>query len=154
MDYYLIGSRYSLYSVFSMENSQFTDSCYLRREALWPELDKLLRDEDDSTTVSTPYTAAVLEYRVVFYDAADVSGGDKRWAFANGHAVYDAQHPCRCLRSEYFGFDFVTISSSPHFTYGITVCRANVAVRKELHTPASDRSCTHLEFDISGTRLT
>ncbi|XP_022153316.1 NADPH--cytochrome P450 reductase-like [Momordica charantia] len=96
------------------------------REALWPELDKLLRDEDDSTTVSTPYTAAVLEYRVVFYDAADVPGEDKRWAFANGHAVYDAQHPCR----------------------------ANVAVRKELHTPASDRSCIHLEFDISGTGLT
>ncbi|XP_061991673.1 NADPH--cytochrome P450 reductase-like [Rosa rugosa] len=97
------------------------------RELMWPELDQLLRDEDDATTPAcTPYTAAVLEYRVVFHDAADVSVEDKSWNNANGHAVIDAQHPCR----------------------------ANVAVRKELHTPASDRSCTHLEFDIAGTGLT
>ncbi|KAK8490379.1 hypothetical protein V6N13_076395 [Hibiscus sabdariffa] len=95
------------------------------RELVWPELDQLLRDEDDVTTVSTPYTAAVLEYRVVFYDPADAPLKDKNWSNANGHAVYDAQHPCR----------------------------SNVAVRKELHTPASDRSCTHLEFDIAGTGL-
>ncbi|GMI81109.1 P450 reductase 2 [Hibiscus trionum] len=95
------------------------------RELVWPELDQLLRDEDDMTTVSTPYTAAVLEYRVVFYDPADAPLEDKNWSNANGHAVYDAQHPCR----------------------------SNVAVRKELHTPASDRSCTHLEFDIAGTGL-
>ncbi|KAK8550117.1 hypothetical protein V6N12_038847 [Hibiscus sabdariffa] len=95
------------------------------RELVWPELDQLLRDEDDVTTVSTPYTAAVLEYRVVFYDPEDAPLEDKKWSNANGHAIYDAQHPCR----------------------------SNVAVRKELHTPASDRSCTHLEFDIAGTGL-
>ncbi|KAF3452785.1 hypothetical protein FNV43_RR03218 [Rhamnella rubrinervis] len=95
------------------------------RELVWPELDQLLRDEDDTTTVSTPYTAAVLEYRVVFHDPIDAAQEDSSWSKANGHAVYDAQHPCR----------------------------ANVAVRKELHTSASDRSCTHLEFDILGTGL-
>ncbi|GAB2267441.1 MFS transporter multidrug-resistance type transporter [Dionaea muscipula] len=93
------------------------------RELVWPELDKLLCDED--ATVSTPYKAAILEYRVVFHDPAEVSLQDKSWANANGHVVHDAQHPCR----------------------------ANVAVRRELHTPASDRSCIHLEFDISGTGL-
>jgi len=95
------------------------------RELLWPELDQLLRDEDDAT-VATPYTAAVLEYRVVVHDHTDASLLDSSLSKENGHAVHDAQHPCR----------------------------ANVAVRKELHTPASDRSCTHLEFDISGTGLT
>ena len=85
----------------------------------------MLRDEDDLATVSTPYTAAISEYRVVFYDPADAPLEDKSWGSANGHAVHDAQHPCR----------------------------SNVAVRKELHTPQSDRSCTHLEFDIAGTGL-
>lgn len=114
MDYYIIVVDILFILFLFMENDLclFIDSCYLRREALWPELDKLLRDEDDSTTVSTPYTAAVLEYRVVFYDAADVPGEDKRWAFANGHAVYDAQHPCRYFRIEYYRFDFATVSCS------------------------------------------
>ncbi|XP_057979814.1 NADPH--cytochrome P450 reductase-like [Malania oleifera] len=94
------------------------------RELVWPELDNLLRDEDDAA-VSTPYTAAILEYRVVFHDSADAFLQEKGSSYANGHAVHDAQHPCR----------------------------ANVAVKKELHTPASDRSCTHLELDISGTGL-
>ncbi|KAL6525484.1 MFS transporter multidrug-resistance type transporter [Orobanche hederae] len=96
------------------------------RDLVWPELDKLLRGEDDAT-VSTPYAAAVSEHRVVFHDQSDDSVSDKSSAngYANGNAVYDAQHPCR----------------------------VNVAVTRELHAPASDRSCTHLEFDISGTGL-
>ncbi|XP_047270987.1 NADPH--cytochrome P450 reductase-like isoform X3 [Capsicum annuum] len=95
------------------------------RDLVWPELDKLLLDGDDATAAA-PYTAAVLEYRVVTYEKYNF---DDHLTNINGHAngnvIVDAQHPCR----------------------------ANVAVRKELHTPASDRSCTHLEFDISGTGL-
>lgn len=65
-----------------------------RRENAWPELDKLLRDEDDATA-STPYTAAVLEYRVVFHDQTDelISENGLANGHANGNAVYDAQHP-------------------------------------------------------------
>ncbi|KAM7469290.1 hypothetical protein LguiA_007473 [Lonicera macranthoides] len=94
------------------------------RELLWPELDQLLRGDDDAT-VATPYTATVLEYRVVLHDETDTSLLDQSLSKSNGHSVYDAQHPCR----------------------------ANVAVKRELHTPASDRSCTHLEFDITHTGL-
>lgn len=69
-------------------------TCYCRRESLWPELDQLLLDGDDAA-VSTPYTAAVVEYRVVFHDPEDAPLEDDNWSNANGHAVYDAQHPCR-----------------------------------------------------------
>ncbi|XP_074563342.1 NADPH--cytochrome P450 reductase 3-like [Curcuma longa] len=96
------------------------------RELLWPELDKLLQDEKNDAGASTPYTAVIPEYRIVFIKPEEVSWVNKSSSFANGHAVHDIQHPCR----------------------------ANVAVRRELHTAASDRSCIHLEFDIAGTGLT
>ncbi|KAM3259819.1 hypothetical protein ACQJBY_051232 [Aegilops geniculata] len=95
------------------------------KELLWPELDKLLRIEDNSSTAQSPYTAAIPQYRVVLTKPEDATHINKSFSLSNGHVVYDIQHPCR----------------------------ANVAVRRELHTPASDRSCIHLEFDIAGTSL-
>jgi len=73
----------------------FFSTLYYRRELLWPELDQLLLDGDDPTGVSTPYTAAVAEYRVVLHDPEDAPLEDDNWSNANGHAIYDAQHPCR-----------------------------------------------------------
>lgn len=66
---------------------------------VWPELDKLLLDEDD-TSAATPYKAAVLEYRVVVYDQLDKPPVDHSLNGQNGHAVFDAQHPCRYCVSD------------------------------------------------------
>ena len=70
----------------------------------------MLKD-DDSSTVATPYTAAVLEYRVVYHDSTDASILDKSMSMSNGHAVHDAQHPCRyqknVLNPKYFSCQLI-----------------------------------------------
>ncbi|KAG0555443.1 hypothetical protein M758_12G172800 [Ceratodon purpureus] len=95
------------------------------KEKLWPELDLLLKDDDMPSTPHAPYRAAVAEYRTVMYEAGTKLFVEEYAAKKNGQAVYDALHPCR----------------------------SEVAAVRELHTPLSDRSCTHLEFDITGTGL-
>ncbi|XP_024514731.1 NADPH--cytochrome P450 reductase [Selaginella moellendorffii] len=97
------------------------------REQLWPELDALLRNEDDVAIPSTTtYTAAVSEYRVVIHEKlAKLVEGSFLPVENGGPVVIDMNHPCRAI----------------------------VAARKELHTPLSDRSCTHLEFDIAATGI-
>lgn len=95
------------------------------RALLWPELDQLMHNDADKPTHAPLYKAAVHEYRVVIHGPS-VSLCEETYPNKhNNQTSYDVHNPCR----------------------------ANVAVRRELHTPLSDRSCIHLEFDISETGL-
>ncbi|KAL2471618.1 Nucleic acid-binding [Abeliophyllum distichum] len=58
------------------------------RELVWPKLDQLFRDDDDDATITTPYTAAVLEYHIVFHDKPEASVLDNGSIHAIGHVVY------------------------------------------------------------------
>lgn len=65
---------------------------------VWPELDQLLRNEDDKSNPTTPYTAAVPEYRIVFMEPSNVPHLDKMMNLSNGRAVHDMHNPCRYIR--------------------------------------------------------
>lgn len=67
-----------------------------RKEELWVALDPLLIDVNDATpAVTTPYTAAILEYRVVFHDNVGKVAEETYDPKMNGHATHDVNHPCR-----------------------------------------------------------
>ena len=63
---------------------------------LWASLDPILLDGNTITPVTTTsYTAAILEYRVVVHGPGTKMHEEAYEAKMNGHAVHDANHPCR-----------------------------------------------------------
>lgn len=65
-----------------------------RREGLWPELDTLLRSDDDDVG-AVPYTAAIPEYRVVIQDPGTPVYEESYAIKRNGQSIVDALHPVR-----------------------------------------------------------
>lgn len=76
-----------------MHNGYLLGFVNFRKELLWPELDQLLRDEDDAPVAS--YTAVVPEYRLVVHDSNATVFEDKFFTVAHGNALFDIHHPCR-----------------------------------------------------------
>ena len=68
-----------------------------RREQLWPSLDPLLLDSTNATpAVTTPYMAAILEYRVVFHDDDEKNVYQEVFTpRSRTPGTHDANHPCR-----------------------------------------------------------
>ncbi|KAG6483661.1 hypothetical protein ZIOFF_060313 [Zingiber officinale] len=88
------------------------------RELLWPELDKLLQDENE-TGASTPYIATIPEYRVVFVKLEEVPYLDKSLNFANGHAIHDIQHPCSY--SDEYGYIKKPTEQMDVYSFGVVL---------------------------------
>ncbi|KAF3665108.1 putative HXXXD-type acyl-transferase family protein [Capsicum annuum] len=62
------------------------------QEQLWPELDQILRYENDASSATTPYITAIPKYRLVIHDTT-MSLEDKHTIMANGNSTYDIHHP-------------------------------------------------------------
>ena len=76
--------------------SMWCDGLLYRREQLWPTLDLLLLDSTHATpAVTTPYMAAILEYRVVFYDDARNVYQEVFSLRSRTPGTHDVNHPCR-----------------------------------------------------------
>lgn len=106
--------NWSFFYCFSVSYGALPELCsVLRKEALWPELDRLLRDENDVST-GTTYTAAIPEYRVEFIKPEEAAHLERNFSLANGYAVHDAQHPCR-YESLYFSYVWIKGGKHLHF---------------------------------------